>query len=339
MGQFKIYINMSKGNMLLGHARGKVGSLVFSRADGKQIVRSRAEVVKNPRTESQMVQRIMLNTIAQAYSKMKAITDHSFQGIAEGQQSMSFFMQRNLNNLRTQVAAKRADNNTFDDIYEFSPLKSNFFAVNNYEIAKGTLPEIVVEKNASDLTMSIALSINTYDAFMMDYNLKRGDQITFVAITNTYGTQRDFTFARVILDPHKDNGDEAEMSSVFAQNNTVHYASDRNEGEFRALSWADGKLTFGFGKATTAILGAAVIVSRKNADGTWLRSNATLVQNSDSADMTYSLGDCITLLSDSSLDTLSDWYLNNAGTGKIPTGKPGGGSSSGGTGGGPSQEG
>ena len=71
---------MSKGNMLLGHARGKVGSLVFSRANGKQIVRSRAEVVKNPRTEQQMVQRIMLNTIAQAYSQMKAITDHSFQG-------------------------------------------------------------------------------------------------------------------------------------------------------------------------------------------------------------------------------------------------------------------
>lgn len=330
---------MSKGNMLLGHARGKVGSLVFSRADGKQIVRSRAEVVKNPRTESQMVQRVILNTIAQAYSKMKAITDHSFQGVAEGQQSMSYFMQRNLNNLRTQIAAKRAENNTFDEIYEFSPLKSNFFAVNNYEIAKGTLPEIVVVKDESDLTMSIALSDNTYDAFLQDYNLKRGDQITFVAITNTYGTQRDFTFARVILDPHKDNGDEAAMSSVFCQNNSVFYASDRNEGEFRTLSWADKKLAFGFGKDTTSILGAAIIVSRKNADGTWMRSNATLVQNSDSADMTYSLGDCLTLLTDSSLDTLSDMYLNNAGTGNIPSGKTGGNTGGGGNASGPSGEG
>lgn len=329
---------MSKGNMLLGHARGKVGSLVFSRADGKQIVRSRAEVVKNPRTETQMVQRIILNTIAQAYSKMKAITDHSFQGVAEGQQSMSYFMQRNLNNLRTQIAAKRADNNTFDDIYEFSPLKSNFFAVNNYEIAKGTLPEIVVEKDESDLTMSIALSANTYQAFITDYNLKRGDQITFVAITNSYGTQRDFTFARVILDPHDAEGKELPLSTAFAQANKVVSPSDRNEGEFRALSVADGKLTFGFGKSTTSILGAAVIVSRKNADGTWLRSNATMVQNSDSADMTYSLGDCITLLADSSLDTLSDMYLNNAGTGNIPTGKTGGTTGGGGTGGGPSDE-
>ena len=67
-------------------------------------MRSRAEVVKNPQTEKQMVQRIILNTIAQAYSRMSPITDHSFEGIQTGQASMSFFMHRNMDSLRQKVA-------------------------------------------------------------------------------------------------------------------------------------------------------------------------------------------------------------------------------------------
>ena len=94
------FIVMSKGNMLLGHARGKVGSLVFSRANGKQIVRAKADVVANPQTEAQVIQRIMLNTVAQAYSKMASICDHSFQGVQKGAKSMSYFMKVNLNKLR-----------------------------------------------------------------------------------------------------------------------------------------------------------------------------------------------------------------------------------------------
>ena len=320
---------MSKGNMLLGHARGKVGSLVFSRANGKQIVRSRAEVVKNPRTEQQMVQRIMLNTIAQAYSQMKAITDHSFQGLSEGQACMSFFMQRNLNNLRKKVANLRAKNYFWEEIYEFSPLKTNFLAINDYEIAKGTLPGIATATADEGANMGFAISANTYQAIIDDYGLQRGDQLTFVAVCAPSVGKREFHFARVILDPRESNGTEADLSTAFATNNAVTKANNKNEGAFTVLKFEGGVLSFNFGKA-------AIIVSRKAADGSWLRSNATLVQNADAADLVYTMQDCLTMLQDSGLDTLSDMYLNNAGVGSLPTGSNTGG---GGTGGGPSTEG
>lgn len=327
---------MSKGNMLLGHARGKVGSLVFSRANGKQIVRSRAEVVKNPRTEQQMVQRIMLNTIAQAYSQMKTITDHSFQGLSEGQACMSFFMQRNLNNLRKKVASLRAQGWTWEEIYEFSPLKSNFLAINDYEVAKGTLPSIPTIVATEGANMGFAVSANTYQAIIDQYGLKRGDQLTFVAVCSPMQGKREFHFARVILDPRESNGTEADLSTTFATSNAVTKANNKNEGEFTVLTFADGVIAFNFGKAANDIIGSAIIVSRKAADGSWLRSNATLVQNSDAADLVYTMQDCLTMLQDAGLDSLSDLYLNNAGTGSLPTGKP---NTGGGAGGGPSTEG
>lgn len=329
---------MSKGNMLLGHARGKVGSLVFSRADGQQIVRSRAEVVKNPRTESQMIQRIMLNTIAQAYSGFKAIVDHSYQGVAEGQKTMSVFMQRNLNILRQHVAAERAAGKNFVDINEFSPLKSNYLSINEYEISKGTLPAVGVIALEDSRDMAFPLSANTYEGIVNDYNLKRGDQLTFCAITMK-ATKREFTFARVILDPRKTDGTELAMTTAFAQSNKVVSPSDRNEGAFSTLKFEEGKLIFGFGGEATTIIGACVIVSRRNADGTWMRSNATIVTNDKEAYSHYNLQNCLDRIEDASLATLSDMYLNNAGTGNVSgTTTTGGNTGGGGTGGGPSGE-
>lgn len=329
---------MSKGNMLLGHARGKVGSLVFSRADGKQIVRSRAEVVKNPRTESQMIQRIMLNTIAQAYSTMKVIVDHSYQGVAEGQQSMSMFMQRNLNLIRQHVAEQKAAGKSFDNIKEFSALKSNNFALNAYEIAKGKLPVINPTLKQSKTTAAITLDANTYEGVINQYGLQRGDQITFVAVIREGVSKRAFAYARVILDPRDANGNELPLSTKFVENGKVVSPSDRNEGTFSTLNYADSELEYGFGALEVEIIGTAVIVSRRGNDGTWQRSNATLVIKEASQNNTWSLQACLNQLADSSLATLSDMYLNNAGTGNV-SGKTTGGNTGGeGTGGGPSGE-
>lgn len=308
---------MSKGNMLLGHARGKVGSLVFSRADGKQIVRSRAEVVKNPRTQSQMIQRIMLNTIAQAYSSMKDIVDHSFQGLSEGQQSMSYFMQRNLNKLRTKVAAEIAAGKSLSKIFEFSPLKSNKLAVNGYEIAKGTLPEILVSFDSEgEHSVIFPVSANTYEGVASYYGLKRGDQLTFVQLVNDPTLGVKFLYARVILDPRKEDGAEAPMSTPFVQNGAFVLPSPRNEGVFQNLSFGNKEIVFNM--ATGFTYGGTVIVSRKANDGTWLRSNATIQLDTALATGGTSMQRALDLLVQSGIEGLSDLYLNNAGTSTLP---------------------
>lgn len=328
---------MSKGNMLLGHARGKVGSLVFSRANGKQIVRSRAEVVKNPRTQAQMIQRIMLNTIAQGYSNMKAIVDHSFEGLSAGQASMSYFMQRNLDNLRTKVANEIAEGKSLSDIFDFSPLKTNVLAVNAYEIAKGTLPSIGVLPADDSRSYTFEATANTYEAILQRYGLKRGDQLTFIALVVGNDGNIKFQFTRVILDPRESDGSEAPLSTEFCANNAVVKPSTRNEGVFNTLEFSSNKFVFAL--STSFVWAGAIIVSRKANDGSWLRSNATLVVNTESYSGNTSMQTALDLLAQSGIDGLSDLYLNNAGTSNVNTGTTDSGDNGGGTGGGPSTEG
>lgn len=326
---------MSKGNMLLGHARGKVGSLVFSRANGTQVVRARAEVVKNPRTESQMIQRVFLNTVAQAYSNMKSIVDHSFEGIAPGQASMSFFMQRNLDLIRQRVAEEKSKGAMLSEIFEFSPLKSNYLAGNTYQIAKGTLPEIVAIVVDADGKMGMSLDNNTYAAICEKYGVQRGDQLTFVGIIENSLGKRSFQFVRVILDPRKEDGTEEDMDTAFIANGAIASPSDRNEGEFSSLAFASDKVEFGLGG--TYLIGAAIIVSRKNVDGTWARSNASIIFNDVTSAQVYDLQTCLDALEDTNIATLNRRYLNNAGTGNVES--TGSGSTGGGGSDGPSEEG
>ena len=307
---------MSKGNMLLGHARGKVGDLVFSRSNGQQVVRARAAVVKNPQTEAQMIQRIFLNTISQSYSNMVQIVDHSYEGVQKGQKTMEMFLSRNLKNLRTKVQQAVEKGSLYSEIFEFSPIASNFFAVNDYEIAKGTLPEIQVSSASDDAKMSMVAPENTYKSILDHYGLNRGDQLTFVAIVSNGNGRRVFKFARVILDPVNADGTEADITSAFIANGTINLPNGRNEGEFTTIEHADGKILFSF--TPNYQHAAAVIVSRRRSDGEWLRSNATLKQNEDSAELTYSLQQALDMLQSGALDSLSSQYLNNAGTGAVP---------------------
>lgn len=96
---------MAKHNMLLGQARGKVGSLVFSRVNGQQIIRSKAESVKNPRTESQNVQRAIFATINAFASAVRDVVDHSFQSVKEGQTSVNRFVSINTKRMREAYLA------------------------------------------------------------------------------------------------------------------------------------------------------------------------------------------------------------------------------------------
>ena len=91
---------MARGNMLLGHARGKVGSVVFSRLNGKQITRALAESVKNPRTDGQNVQRAIFATVNGFASAVRDIVDHSFQSYKEGSTSVNRFVSINVKKLR-----------------------------------------------------------------------------------------------------------------------------------------------------------------------------------------------------------------------------------------------
>lgn len=299
--------------MLLGHARGKVGSLVFSRFNGQQVVRAKADVVKNPQTEAQMIQRIFLNTIAQAYSAMQPIVDHSFEGFQKGQACMSYFMKKNIKALRERVAQELASGSFKYEIFEFSPLGTDIFVPNNYIISKGTLPKVAVVDASADNYMAFALDTNTYQGVLDKYGLQRGDQLTFCVMQKNSNSEAEFKFARVILDPRETGGGEAPLSTVFVTGGAIAKPNDRNEGTFSTLQFNTDKVEFGFD--ADYCVAAAIIVSRKNEDDTWLRSSAQMTANESSSERTYSLQYCLDAIEQGGIQTASSRYLNNAGVG------------------------
>lgn len=307
---------MSKGNMLLGHARGKVGSLVFSRSNGQQVVRARAEVVKNPQTETQMVQRIILNTIAQAYSRMSEIVDHSFEGVAPGLASMAYFNSKNMDALRNKIKIALADGKSYDEVLAFSPLNSATFCPNSFLIAKGTLPEIVAENVGGYRAAMPHIAGNTYADVIAAYGLERGDQLTFVTINGSYANGTTFHFARVILDPINEDMTQADLSVPFIADGAINLPNGRNEGEFNTLEFDTARVLFSLTQRN--LLGCAIIVSRKSADGTWKRSRAYINAYDDNIVGFFpSLQDCLDALVAGGLDALNARYLNNAGTGRL----------------------
>lgn len=100
------------------YIRGKLGSDVYSIGkDGKgkrqQVVRSLAEIVANPQTLAQMRGRMIMSTVMQAQSKLAMLVDHSFDGVASGQPSISEFIRTNYALIKADVAAHEASGNEF----------------------------------------------------------------------------------------------------------------------------------------------------------------------------------------------------------------------------------
>lgn len=295
--------------MLLGHARGKVGDLVFSRVNGQQVTRARAAVVKNPQTEPQIIQRIILNTISQAYSRMSAIADHSFEGVAQGQKSMSAFMKKNMGATRQRMTAAVNAGGGFSDVQDFAPIGTNNFGINPYIMSTGSLPAVNVITVASATGAKIAApAANTYQSFIDKYALSVGDQLTFCAITRTSEGDRTFEVARVILEPADGN-----LDGALIVDNAISSPNSRNEGGFVALTYASDGITFKIGNET--VLAAAVIVSRQKTDGSWMRSNSQMVVDSAAVlalTDSYTLQAAIDQFYTDTLDLQSDLYLNNA---------------------------
>lgn len=108
----------SKSGGTRTYIRGRVGSDVYSvgrDAKGKkqQVVRSLAESVANPQTQSQMRGRMIMSTIAQVLAVLRPIVDHSFDTVVGARANLSEFTSRNYARIKSDVAAHPSVNNKF----------------------------------------------------------------------------------------------------------------------------------------------------------------------------------------------------------------------------------
>lgn len=337
---------------MLGKARGSVGDLTFSVSYGEQISRAKAKSVKNPRTDAQMIQRIIMSTTVQAYSGMQAIVDHSFQGVAYQGPSMNKFNSLNSKALRSAYAAAQGTDAVLP-LFNRNGMKS--IALNEYVMSTGSLPvvelptrvseeygteEIITDfreygeaPNVSYGSTGVAIakaSSLTYAQVIAMFGLQAGDQLTLCALTRKNGDVErgcQFKFGRFILMPADgDLSHEITDASVANEKNQnakfVSRTISVNGSDMACQCLAFEDLDIAGEANTTVIYAAGVIVSRLEGNS-WKRNNCVLkmaVSGDDLVDGGYSMQQAIDSYSASSIETNSPWYLNKAG--KSTTAEP-----------------
>lgn len=173
---------MAKGNMFLGMARGKVGDVVFYRADGQQLSRVRNRNPRNPRSNSQLFQRAIMATVVQAYTAGKEIFDHSFQGYSVGAQCQRKFISENAKLLRETIAADINGGITPDNqIGRVVAPKTNTPVPFGYVISSGSYQQNLFIWDNRDLKIAGKLEDETISAYADRNNLIAGDIYTVVA--------------------------------------------------------------------------------------------------------------------------------------------------------------
>ena len=286
---------MAKTGFWLKGAKGKLAGTTIYQQNGETVMR---EIVSpsNPKTNAQLLQRIIMHTIMGSYSLMKEIVDHSFEGLKKGQDTMSYFMKQNVQFCREKIATMQQQGSTAYDMYNFAPLGMRGFTPNQYQVAMGSLPRINcnIVNDESQLGYVSGFAANTYADVIATLGLRRGDQLTF-CLVSAYGAeygQCEFNFARVILDPTNADGTPADLSSAFVgENGKINLPSVRNEGSFYFGFNANKQVTFGRAQDDGGFA-AFVIASRKGSDGNWLRSTTymTYIEGANSA---YNLVECL----------------------------------------------
>ena len=304
---------MAKTGFWLNGAKGKVAGTTIYQSNGETVMRVINRSVKNPRTTAQLIQRIITKTVAKQYSAMKAICDHSFEGVTAGANTMAKFRSVNNTLLRERIAAAQQAGDTFADIYNFIPLKSNNFIPAPVQLSEGSLPGVVM-LGASDDAVAKLSNVNTYQGVIDYLGLERGDQLTFITVER-YNDKLNFNYCRVILDPRENDGTAAPLSTTFVgESNNFVKPSFRNEGTFGKIAYTeDNNVTF-FIKNETVVAGA-IIVSRK-VNNDWLRSKSVLFVDNLSTEENISLQEALDLaIQGTEIYTDSQRYLNNAGVG------------------------
>lgn len=87
---------MARSKSFFGLRTGSTKSLTFQVYRGQQITKDRVTRISNPRTDSQMAQRALIPIVAASRAALKGLIDHSFEGVAYGDQSLKMFNSLNL---------------------------------------------------------------------------------------------------------------------------------------------------------------------------------------------------------------------------------------------------
>lgn len=267
---------MAQSKSFFGLRRGSTKSLTFSTFNGKQVTKDRVTDVKNPRTEAQMINRMLNYTAMSAYSAMKEIVDHSFASKSYGLQSMRYFLSKNYSLLKYGTETLR-----------YSPYKGGAVP-SAFLVSEGSLAPVTIGNTGVDGEINITFAGKTVGDFKKFLGLNGGDYITAVALTNDPNNQ--FVWIRLYVP-------ESSLDSTDISLALLSPESNRNPSgivEINTSGASNTVITFSF--AFGNIRFGTVIASAKRGD-TWQRSTNYLeklqgenVANYTEALSTYPVG-------------------------------------------------
>lgn len=175
-----------------GSLSGSVGKVTFRKGvKGETIASQKAEKVHNPNTEDQAYQRMCMNTAMKAYSAMKEICNHSFEGVPYGQKTMSAFIRENLFGIQNGYSGI---SQVLNQGFTAKGLAGGV-APRPFLISKGSIPTA----NVSSLSGGSV----TWKQFKSKMNVKEGDQLTLVAFISPFNFSTEVDYDEAAQIPFK----------------------------------------------------------------------------------------------------------------------------------------
>lgn len=290
----------SKIGGIYGLLRGSVGAVTFSTKRDKkggrrvQVVRQKAVEVSNPQSTAQIFQRMKIGPAQRFYNAWEGVAlggllSHSWEGVEYGEASRQYFLQKVMS-MSPAFIPKNAD--------RFIPV--------NYPISEGSIlsinADLVLDDTVEGATIDLVGDPLTAEqvAALNSIGVATGDQVTILAVTDINGM-----FTPIVSRFINRVGEAAPDTVIGEVNIKVLPATGEARGKFNIAS--DG----------SNVIAGAVILSRQDASGKWLRSTESLTIIPALANNLYSQSAMLAALasyrSNETLNSLnSEWYLNLA---------------------------
>ena len=263
---------MSKGNMFVGSAKGRVGNLVLYTRKGSQITRAYQSTVKNPKTSGQMLQRAKFANAVKFYQKaVQHFFKFAFQDQKQTETAFNAFMRHNVD----RACLLRKDE--VDDTY--------FPAFGRWIMSQGSLaaPMIPIFSHENALFANTGIkgtekTVADLSSILIGQGYHVGDIITFVCISSLVNSV-DFDLSNYydsgnLLQPQWDirqlivsTSDQTAISDIPSLGPSVG-----------VLSAVNGGLQFAF--TNPKYSNAAAVIATRKGSGVTYASNAELVPNS-----------------------------------------------------------
>lgn len=288
----------SKVGGAFGFLRKSIGSIVYSTSTAslsgikKQVARSKPTSVRNPRTISQIVQRMKVGPAQLFYAAFEKAAgsvennplSHSWQAIPYGPKSRTKFL---------QLAMK-------GEPKAYVPKGINFPVPGVYQVSEGSLTNLPSGIGNDSDALALDLS-NPIDASNMEVlqtlGAQAGDQITVLAVIAEVNGSYKAAFGRVIV----------------GIGNEFEFTGDA-EGNVESIKLFDSGIVFGESRVACA----AFILSRGTSSASAKRSTALMTLAPDYANLmspeayNAAIDSYLTGTLYNSLN--SDWYLNQGNT-------------------------